>query len=105
MECLSLGGLIDAGVRVGCIRADIADMAKNMARCVLRPRRSEMRTDTAKDRGGHWLAVVLHRKAAYYLKADAVKQLFPELRKMGAKARQRKFFPGDLTDFTGGSKK
>ena len=72
------------------VRAEIADMSENMAHRVLRPRRSEMRADAAKDRGGKFLAVVRDRKAADHLKADAVDQPLLQPRQVSAETRQWK---------------
>ena len=77
MECLSFRRLVNACGRVIRVSADVADVTENMARRVLGSCRTEMRTDTAKDRSGEFLAIVRHRKAAYELETDAVDQFLP----------------------------
>jgi len=102
VERLSFRRLVNAGVGVIRVGANVADVTENMAGCVLGSCRSEMRTDTAKDRSGEFLAVVRHRKAADELEPNAIDQFVPELLEVGAEAGQRKPFPGNLSYLIGG---
>src|ERR1700722_14606545 len=99
MEGLPFGSLVNPGVRIVCVRAGVADVSQNMAHRILGSCRSKMRADTAENGGGNFLAIICHRKPAYHLKADAVNQRFPELRKVAAEKRKREFFLCDRSDF------
>src|SRR5258705_8482759 len=96
MECLSFRCLVNACVRVIRVSANVADVTKNVARCVLRSRRSEMRAYTAKDRSSEFLVIVRYRKTANHLETKAIYQFLLELRKMDAEAGKRKPFLGNL---------
>src|SRR5689334_4539653 len=95
MECLSFRCLVNACVRVVRVGANITDVPENVARCVLRSCRSEMRAYTAKDSSGEFLAVVRDRKTTYDLETEAIEQLLLELLKASAEARKRESFLGN----------
>ena len=102
MERLSFRGLVNPCVRIVRIGADVADVTKNMARCILGSRRSEMRAYAAKDRGGEFLAIVRDRKTADDLETNAIDQFLLELLKMGTEAGKRKAFSGNPSYFISG---
>src|SRR5690348_16856762 len=99
MKRLSFGRLINARIGIPGVRTDVAHMSQDVTLGVLRPRRPEMRANSAKDRGGKLLTVDCHRETADHLQADAIKQRLLQRLEVRAKQRQREFFSRDLADF------